>query len=545
MSLAKAYVEIIPRAEGFEKNLRSEIGEDVDSAGTKIGGSFGSKLKTGLVGGLAAAGTAAVGAGSALAAATSKTAKYGDEIDKMSQKMGISSKAYQEWDFIAQHSGTTMSALKPSFKTLANAAQGGAEEFQKLGISMEDAKNMSTEDLFAATISGLQGMEEGTERTAIASKLLGRGATELGALLNTSAADTEAMRQQVNDLGGVMSDAAVKGSAAFRDSLQNLQTGFQGLTNNLTANFMPSITSIMDGLTAVMTGDSSGLGLIKHGIADFLTNMSGTLDTVFNLASEIVPMIGSAIIDNLPQLLGNGVKIVVKLATGIIQGIPKLVQKLPQIISAITKTLVNSIPQIISAGITLLGGIVKAVPSVLGSLIKAANTLVTTLWNGLKSGVSKMADAGLNLIKGLWQGIKNAGAWIWEKIKGFCSGIVDKIKGFFGIHSPSTVFAWMGEQMMLGLGKGLDSKSGFVLDTMGDITGNVLDSAAMPVLTGTYAPGQVSGDQSKTTNSILNAILYAVREGQVLVLDKDTLIAATAKDYRRALNTLEVRAGAL
>ena len=32
------------------------------------------------------------------------------------------------------------------------------------------------------------------------------------------------MKQQVHDLGGVMSEDAIKASAAFQDSLQNLQT---------------------------------------------------------------------------------------------------------------------------------------------------------------------------------------------------------------------------------------------------------------------------------------------------------------------------------
>ena len=100
----------------------------------------------------AAVGTAAVGAGVKLVKETANVASYGDNIDKMSQKMGISAKAYQEWDAVMQHSGTSIDALKPSMKTMANQAQQGAEEFQKLGISQEEVKNLSQEDLFGRVI---------------------------------------------------------------------------------------------------------------------------------------------------------------------------------------------------------------------------------------------------------------------------------------------------------------------------------------------------------------------------------------------------------
>jgi phage-related protein len=91
---------------------------------------------------------------------------------------------------------------------------------------------------------------------------------------------------------------------------------------------------------------------------------------------------------------------------------------------------------------------------------------------------------GLNLITGLWNGIADAAAWLWEKISGFFGGIVDKIKNFFGIHSPSTVFADMGSNMAEGLGKGFGDEMGSVGDQMteatataGDVTGKTAITA--------------------------------------------------------------------
>ena len=48
-------------------------------------------------------------------------ASYGDEIDKQSQKLGISAEAYQEWDAVLQHSGTSISVLKQGMEKLTGA----------------------------------------------------------------------------------------------------------------------------------------------------------------------------------------------------------------------------------------------------------------------------------------------------------------------------------------------------------------------------------------------------------------------------------------
>ena len=256
-TVGKAYVQIIPKTDG---NLTGEIeqalgGETIGrNTGMKIAGGIGSALKVGGAAAATLAGATAAITGSVIKG-TGAVAEYGDNIDKMSQKMGMSSTAYQEWDAIMQHSGTTIDAMKAPMKTLANAAQSGSEAFQKLGISEDEVKNLSQEDLFSKVITGLQGMEEGTERTALASDLLGRGATELGALLNTSAEDTQAMKDRVHELGGVLSDEAVKASAAYQDSLQDMQTSFAGVKNSIMADMLPSFTSVMDGLSSLVIGE--------------------------------------------------------------------------------------------------------------------------------------------------------------------------------------------------------------------------------------------------------------------------------------------------
>ena len=64
------------------------------------------------VGAEIAAGAFAAAVGSLTAAV--KVAGVTDNIDKMSQKLGMSRQAYQEWDFIMSQSGASIDGLKTS-----------------------------------------------------------------------------------------------------------------------------------------------------------------------------------------------------------------------------------------------------------------------------------------------------------------------------------------------------------------------------------------------------------------------------------------------
>ena len=279
IEVARAIVTIVPSMEGSQREMTNQLTSAGEEAGEKAGKNSGSKFTSSFGNGvkkgakvMAAAVTTAIAGTGALVKgiydAASATAAYGDNIDKMSQKIGMSSDAYQEWDFIAQHSGTSMESLKTSMVKLSTAAANGSDAFDKLGISQEEAQSMSREELWNKTMLALTGVKDETERARIAQELFGKGATEMGALLNTSAEDIEAMRQQAHDLGIVMSEEDVKASAAFQDSLQNMTQSFDGLKNRMMADFLPGITTIMDGLTKIFSGDTDGgIALIKDGIA--------------------------------------------------------------------------------------------------------------------------------------------------------------------------------------------------------------------------------------------------------------------------------------
>lgn len=356
----------------------------------KQASTFGDKLKKGLKTAAAAVSVAAVtkgvvSLGEKLVKGTKKVAEYGDHIDKMSQKIGFSAKGFQEWDFILQHNGSSIEAVQRGMITLEKAAKDGSDAFEKLGISQEELASMNSEELWDATIKGLQGVASGSERAALAEEIFGKSAQELAPLLNMTAEETEAMRQQVNDLGGVMSDEAVKASAAYQDSLQNMQTAMSSIGRNILTEFLPGITNVMDGITSIFSGDTEGgVGKITAGISDISTKIVEGIPKILDAGGQIISGLLDSLLDtdSLASFAEGGTEFVLNLITGIIQGLPKLIEKIPEIVSAIGT------------------GIVDAAPA----LLEAGSKLIDMIWEGLKSG--------------------------WESVKTWFGGIVDSIKGF-------------------------------------------------------------------------------------------------------------------
>lgn len=400
-----------------KNDLNPEIkktGDEADKAGGKISG-FGGKLKgiasAAKIGAtaVAAIGTAVAAAGTAMIKAASDTAAYADNIDKASQKLGVSAEFYQEWEAVLQHSGTSMSSMTATFRTLANAAQDMSADqqaaFEKLGISIEDVANLSTEELFAQVISGLQQMEAGTERTAIATDLLGRGAMEMGALLNTSAEDTQKMIDTVHELGGVMSDEAIKAGAAFQDSLQNLQTSLSGLKNNLAAEFLPSMVEVMDGLAAVFSGDESGIEKASEGIQNFIDELSEQLPKVADFGGEIILSLMEGISDNLSDISQVAVDVIGELITGIISFAPNLVEGAVEIIDQLFGFLEENAYIIADGAVSIITSLTSGISDLLPRLIPAAVDIVMQVVKGITDNTGELVAAALQLIISLGTGL--------------------------------------------------------------------------------------------------------------------------------------------
>lgn len=510
--LGKAYVQIVPSAEGISSGISDIVLPEADSAGEEAGRSMGDKLASALKTALIAAGIGAIikqAVGS-----VNELADYGDNIDKMSQKMGMSAQAYQEWDAVMQHSGTSMEAMKSSMKTLANAAESNSAAFEELGISQEELASLNQEQLFERTISALQGVEDTTQRTYLASKTLGRGATELGALLNTSAEDTQRMRDRVHELGGVMSDEAVKDAAAYKDSLQDMQTAISGFGRGIVQEFLPSFTQVMDGVAEIFSGDAgTGVGMILDGIGgigqkiveavpqvieagrqivsgviqgiaerlpDILTNgmetikqyaggMIENLPEVITSMGEILNNIVDYILTNLPTILEKGAELITFLADGISQNMPYILSAIGQVLMNLLQTIINHLPQILSAGVKLIVALVRGMLQILGSVRSAAGNIAQSALSKLLGFVGQMLSAGVRWISSVISGlISGAG-----RLASSAGSIARQALNSF----LSTNWLSVGSHIISGIVSGLWGAAGSLFNSLRNLASSALSSA--------------------------------------------------------------------
>lgn len=328
-----------------EKSL-SKTDKAAQSTQDKLG-----KLVSGAAKFAAGAAASIAAAGTAVFKFADNVASVGDTIDKQSQKLGISAKAYQEWDAVLGHCGASIDSLKGGMKTLTKAVADASNDqvaaFQAVGLSMDQVKSMSTEDVFAAVITGLQGMEEGAERTNIATTLLGKSAQELGPLLNTSAEDTAAMKQAVNELGGVMSDEAVTASASFKDALQDLTTIGTGFKNALGAQVLPYVTEAMTALTdGFRSGGIAGMATAAVDIAsDFAGKLVQEIPQLATSATQMLTGLASYLEGNADKIVAAGGQLVVNLVTSLVDNLPQIALAAAKLVVALAKALIENAPE--------------------------------------------------------------------------------------------------------------------------------------------------------------------------------------------------------
>lgn len=411
MDVFDLYAKISLDTSGYDAGLQN-ASNTTKSFGSKLGSGLKSAAKLAATAFTAISG-AAVAATGAFISGAKEVAEYGDNIDKMSQKMGMSAEAYQEWDAVMQHSGTSMETMKAGMKTLANAVENGNEAFKRIGLTQEELAKMSQEDIFAATIEGLQNVEDVTERTYLAGQLLGRGATELGALLNTSAEETQAMRDRVHELGGVMSDEAVKASARFQDNLQDMKTAMSGIKRAITSDLLPGLNLVMEGFTSLIIGEEGGVEAFDEGFRNIIDTVGRSTERVFGIMEQIGPTIFDTLMSALPQVLNFGMNLVGNIVTGISNNMNGIVTAATSIIDVFSSNIGNLFDTGTDLIVSLVEGVTSALPQLLTSLGGAAKTIAEKMTD--PTIAKKLFEAGLNLIKTLAEGfIKGVPALIKE-----------------------------------------------------------------------------------------------------------------------------------
>lgn len=240
------------------------------------------------------------------------------------------------------------------------------------------------------------------------------------------------------------------------------------LVTGLAQGLLDAIPVLVEALPSIITAIVDFVigaipQIIDAGI-QLLTSLISALPEIITAIVAAIPQIidglVTAVLGSIPQLIDAGVKLLISLIQNLPQIITTVVAAIPQIVTSLVNAIVGNIDKIILAGVQLFVALITNLPKIIVEIVKAVPQIIAAIVKGFASGASQMASIGLNLIKGIWNGIGDAMSWLWGKVSGFCSDLMGKIKGFFGIHSPSTEMAWIGEMLVEGLAGSIEDNSG-------------------------------------------------------------------------------------
>lgn len=190
-----------------------------------------------------------------------------DQVDEMSQKLSISSRAFQELTYVAKLNSTQNEALAGGIKKLQNNMQdaitGGKEQaavFKAMGISVAgtDGQLRSSLTVIADVADVFEGLHDEVTKTALASKLFGsKLGPELVPLLNQGRKGIEGLREEANQLGIIMGEDALKAAADFNDQIDRMSAVSQAAAGQVALTFIPAINDLIERFLA---GKKAGMG---------------------------------------------------------------------------------------------------------------------------------------------------------------------------------------------------------------------------------------------------------------------------------------------
>ena len=485
--LGKAYVQIIPKAEGITGKIKDSISPGAKQAGKEAGSNIAGNIKK-VIAGAAIGATVVKGFQAALDAGGKLQQSYGgletlygDAADAAKKyaaeaaQAGISANSYAEQavsfgaSLKAAFGGDTAAAAEAANTAILDMADNAA----KMGTPLESIQN------------AYQGFAKGNY-TMLDNLKLGYGGTksEMERLL-ADATKLTGVKYDMNNLGDVYSAIhAIQGDlgltgvaaqeaattftgsfgamkAAAENVLANLSTGgdVEGSMQQLASsagtflfdNLIPMIGNVISAIpgavssfisAAVPSIMESGKGLIDG----IISGAEGQLPMLTETVPSMIESFGATITENLPTVLEKGGEFITSIIEGMLQKIPEMAGSMTQIVEGISSFLQENIPVIGEKGGEIVmqigSSIVENLPEILVSVGKLSMTIIqalaklvptvfrsgVTIISGLARG---MGGAALGLVKGAMAKIKSAMEKPIEDAKATIKGILENIKGFF------------------------------------------------------------------------------------------------------------------
>ncbi len=240
------------------------------------------------------------------------------------------------------------------------------------------------------------------------------------------------------------------------------------------------------------------IGAMKAAYQNFVTGLGDQNADIGALTEELIQTAGTVAQNVLPVI------------ENVVKNIAETVKKQgPDMITKFVAYATEKLPEVLKLGIQLIVSLVKGLAQNLPELLRGTLALVAAIISAFLDSLPDIIEVGKDIVRGVWEGIKAMGAWLGEKVSNFFGGIVDGVKGILGIHSPSRVFAGIGQNMALGLGQGFEKQ-------MQSVTAGIQDAIPTPTVDTVYnaAAGLVNGLAAQGTAGGSYTINLVLQNGQ-------------------------------
>ena len=351
---------------------------------------------------------------------------------------------------------------------------------------------METVTSFSASL--LQSMGNDTEAAAKKADL---ALTDMSDNANKMGTDMQSIQNAYQGFAKqnyTMLDNLKLGYGGTKEEMQRLIDDANALNaaqGNYTNYSIESYADIVDAIHTVQTE----MGITGTTALEASTTVEGSINSMKAAYQNFVTGLGDqnadigALTEELIQSAGNVAKNVLPVIESVVKNIAETVREQgPDMITRFVAYATEKLPEVLKLGIQLIVSLVKGLAQNLPELLRGTLALVDAIISAFLDSLPDIIEVGKDIVRGLWEGIKAMASWIGEKVSGFVGGLVDGVKGVLGIHSPSRVFAGIGQNMALGLGQGFEKQ-------MQSVTAGIQDAIPTPTVDTVYnaAAGMVNG----------------------------------------------------
>lgn len=449
---------------------KSEYENGLEDASEKTS-SFADKLKTGLAT-AAKVGAAAIGAASTAIVALGKIGlDYNSQMEQYTTNfttmLGSQEAAVQKVEELKKFAASTPLSMDDLAKGTQTLLAFGVESENSTGILRQLG------DIALGDADKMQRLSTAFGKATAAGKLSGDTVQQMidagwNPLIQISQSAGETMEEtqkrmsagaiSVEELQAAM-EAVTTGTGQFAGGMEAASHTTQGLISTLQDNARALVGEVFQPISDGLLGEvlPGAIEAISGLTTAFRENgISGMIEAAGGIVGSAIGEFTNA----LPQFVNTAVEIVKSLVTGIKDNLPQIAEGAVTTVETLADGIIDMLPSIIETGLKLIVALANSLITHLPQLIVKIPEIITAIVNGFSYGMPNIIEIGKNIVKGVWQGIKSLAGWIKDNVKGFFGDIVTGAKNALGIHSPSTVFAGIGENMALGLGEGWDDEYG-------------------------------------------------------------------------------------